>query len=236
MGKIGIILGSGLDKFAEELSGRKILFENRTGVHNKIIISGIVENHEVIVFQGRSHIYEGVSPDKVLFNVEFANKNEVELIIITNAAGGLNPHYKVSDLMMINSHFNLLFSRIISSSSYGIYDKNLIARIRNEVLKENIKLHIGVYCASTGPTYETKSEIKFLKKSGADAVGMSTIPELLYAFNSGIKVLGISCITNLLNTVNDDAITNHEEVVEAGNNAYLNFSRLLRLIIRKYKE
>ena len=230
MPKIGIILGSGLHLLVKNLEEKKLLLSQNSGIHQKRIYSGYLNDKQVTVFQGRNHYYEGLGNEDVLFNVNFAAKLGIDVLIITNAAGGLNPNFKVSELMLITSHINLLMRRFPIVKNVIPYNSELIRRIKHLATKNKIKLHTGTYCASIGPMYETTSEIAMYRKYNIDAVGMSTIPEILYSRSIGINVIAISCITNLLKTNNTDTI-NHLEVVEAGKRASNNLSRLIKLIV-----
>lgn len=232
---IGIILGSGLSNFTNELKSSKIIYEDKNSFHKFKILFGKIDKKNIILFSGRRHFYEGYDEAKVLENVNIANELGVELLIITNAAGGINTHFKVSDLMLITSHLNFLNKLISFKKNSILYDKKIIDRIKEFAKEEKINLRYGSYCCSTGPMYETRSEIKFLSKLGIDAVGMSTIPEVIYANKLGIKTIAISCITNLLSHSSNN-ITNHYEVIEAGKNAYTNFSKLLKKIISNSSE
>ena len=228
--KIGIILGSGLNKFTEELSSPEMIFNDNSSFHKLEIISGQINEAEIVLFSGRRHIYEGFSTEEVLFNVNKARELGINYLIITNAAGGLNRNFRVSDLMLITSHLNFTNKSIPAGLSPVLYPKETLEAVKLISRKEKINLQFGSYCCNKGPNYETKSEIRFLKKLGIDAVGMSTVPEVLYAAGLGIKTLAISCITNILSE-HSPYETNHEEVIEAGKNSYLNFSKLLKTII-----
>lgn len=233
--KLGIILGSGLNKFTEELSAPKVIYEDKESFHKLKVLSGKIDYEDVILFSGRRHYYEGNNSDIILKNVRIAKELGVNFLIITNAAGGINNNFRVSDLMLITSHINFLNHRIPSVSNRIIYDKKIIDGIKKLSLEDKINLRYGSYCCMNGPMYESHSEIRFLTKFGIDAVGMSTIPEIIYANAIGIKTLALSCITNLLSETSMTA-TNHEEVIEAGKNAYTNFSKLIRKIIIKSPE
>ncbi len=233
MKKIGIILGSGLDKFSNGLKKDCVLFEDISGIHHKKIIKGFIENKEIIVFQGRNHFYETDSKDKIYFNVDYAKKLGIELLIITNAAGGVNINFNVADLMLISSHLNLMFRKISFKKLSNIYDINLLEWVKKIAQKNKIKLHTGTYCSLSGPMYETNSEINIWKKFNIDAAGMSTIPEILFANKLGIKTIAISCITNLLDITSTNIIQ-HSEVIKAGKKAYKNFSKLLKALINDY--
>lgn len=228
--KIGIILGSGLDKFTKKVSDRKILFENTSGIHRKKVIRGRLNNREIYIFSGRTHIYESGFNEDVYMNVNLAYSHKIKLLIITNAAGGLNSGFKVGDLMLITSAINL-FGKYMKNGLCKInFDRNMLKSIKDISVENNLILKKGVYCASAGPYYETKSEIKFLKKIGADAVGMSTLPEMYLACSLGMKVLGLSVITNVLSETLNEPL-DHLKVLEAGNSASEKLSELISLII-----
>lgn len=228
--KIGIILGSGLNKFTEELIDSKLIYEDLNSFHKLKILSGKIETEEIILFSGRRHFYEGYGREKILENVEMAKEFGIKFLIITNAAGGLNSTFRVSDLMLITSHLNFIQTKFPCLRNQILYDRAILDSVKKLSIKEKIVLRSGNYCCSSGPMYETKSEIRFLERFGIDAVGMSTIPEIIYANKSGIKTLAFSCITNLLTESSTD-ITNHDEVIEAGNKAYINFSKLIKSVI-----
>jgi purine-nucleoside phosphorylase len=233
MTKIGIILGSGFHYFSDELEHTKILHEDNTGVHLKKIKSGYICNKKIIIFEGRHHYYERKSLKKILLNLEKAKEFGIELMIITNAAGGINDKFNISDLMLITSHLNLLYRKIPVTRKLEYFDKDLINKVRELGKKNSIPLHNGVYCATPGPMYETRAEIKFFKYTGVDAVGMSTIPEIFYANKLGMKTIAISCITNLLSKVSD-TITEHDDVILASEKAYPSFSKLTKAIISEF--
>jgi len=233
MAEIGIILGSGLNAFSNELSNKNLIYEDKSGIHHKKICVGKLDGKELIVFEGRNHFYEKAGHNRIFFNVEKAKEFGIKFLIITNAAGGVNNNFRVSDLMLIISHINLINKRFASKQKIEYYNKAGLSYIENLAVRNKITLHKGVYCASPGPMYETKSEISFINKIGADAVGMSTIPEILYANKYGIETVALSCITNLLSK-DKDYSTNHEEVLEAGVKAYGTFSKLIKLIISSY--
>lgn len=230
MKNTGIILGSGLDKFADELSDAETLFEDPEGIHRKRILRGNINGRTVTVFSGRNHIYEKPSEEKLFFNVNFALKNKIDFLVITNAAGGLRKDFNVADLMLITSYINFQF-KYQRGNAYSISDdKKLYRKISEIAINNQIPLKRGVYMSAQGPVYETNAEINFYKKYNVDAVGMSTLPEVYLANRFKIKTVGISCITNLLNA-EDTSVVSHNEVVEAGKSAYKNLSGLLKLLI-----
>lgn len=233
--RIGVILGSGLNEFVNELASPEIIYEDKDSFHQLKVYSGKIIDQEIILFSGRRHFYEGFSSNEVLSNIDLAKKLGLKFLIITNAAGGLNKHFRVSDLMLITSHINFINKNIPVKNNLILYDKHLTENIKSFGKEEKINLRFGSYCCSAGPAYETKAEIRYLSKLGIDAVGMSTIPEILYANNAGIKTLALSCITNLLSE-NSEGITSHNEVLKAGKMAYHNFSRLLTKIISNHSK
>ncbi|MDQ3019100.1 MAG: purine-nucleoside phosphorylase [Bacteroidota bacterium] len=233
--KLGIILGSGLNKFAEELSSQKIIYEDDASFHKLKVLSGKINDQNITLFSGRRHYYEGNAGNNILRNINIAKKQGLKFLIITNAAGGINNNFHVPDLMLITSHLNFVNQRIPSKANTIFYDKKIIESVKKISREEKINIRQGSYCCMNGPMYETNSEIRFLAKLGIDAVGMSTIPEIIYANKIGIKTLAISCITNLLFETSVKG-TNHEEVIEAGKNAYTDFSRLIKKIISKSSE
>lgn len=233
MGKIGIILGSGLDKFSNELKNLSLLYEDSVGIHYKRIIKGYIDNKEVVIFRGRNHFYETSLKNKIYFNVNYAKELGLDLLIITNAAGGVNENFKVSDLMLMTSHINLMFKKISFRRHINLYDNELLEWVKRTAKKNRIRLQTGIYCSLTGPAYESNAEIGIWKKFNIDAAGMSTIPEILFASKLGIKTIAISCITNLLDST-PNKIINHSEVIEAGAKAYKNFSKLLKALINDY--
>jgi len=232
MSKIGIILGSGLTKYKDELSQPNVIFSEVGGVHEKQVIEGKIANKSVVLFTGRNHFYETYSKEKVFRNVSLAKDLNIDFLIVTNAAGGLNPNFSISDLMLIKSHINFFMKPLIEHQSID-FSYDTIKWAKNCAIRNKLKIFEGCYYASAGPVYETQSEINFIKKVGADAVGMSTIPDILKANELGIKTLGISCITNLLHFGLNAKVT-HAEVVTAGAKAYKVFSNFLNALINDY--
>lgn len=228
--KTGIILGSGLHKLTEKLENSRLIFQDIKGIHVKRVFEGLLFGKEIILFEGRNHIYENPDNPEIYFSVKKAVQLGLNHLIVTNAAGGLNVNFRVADLMLINSHINF-YSKFLQTKEYKVnYDREYIHNLRKEALKKSIKLHSGTYLASPGPFYETMNEIDLFKKIGADSVGMSTIPELFSASRHNIKITGISCITNILKTGIKDKVS-HSEVLEAGNLAFDNLSKIIKIIL-----
>lgn len=232
--KTAIILGSGLSKISNELLKPRVIYSDKDGFHKAQAIEGQLFGKDVIVFSGRRHFYEGYTTEEILFFVKMAHENGVKLLIVSNAAGGINPSLKISDLMVITSFVNLM--KLTFPGKICITHDSRKNGILKEIgLSSKLNLKFGTYCCNSGPAYETRSEIKFFKKYGIDAIGMSTAPEIIAARNLGIEVLGISCISNTLSE-NTEFETNHEEVVLACNSAYGRFSKLIELILAKDEE
>lgn len=224
--------------------------------HAGQLVLGEIGGKPIAVQQGRFHFYEGYSMEQVMFPMRVFGRMGVENVILTNAAGSLNMEMRPGSLMLITDHLNCMGANPLRGSNdtrFGprfpdmtsVYDKqfqtvadeeaNQIAHERFENGTDPLQtdfLKRGVYCALSGPTYETPSEIRMYRALGADAVGMSTVPEAIAARHQGMKVLGISCITNLGAGMTDDTI-NHEEVMETGARVAEVFNELLRRIIMK---
>lgn len=212
---IGIILGTGLGALAKEIEVENVLpyqdiphFVTSTiHGHEGNLILGKLMNKVIVAMQGRLHFYEGYSSEEITFPVRVMRKLGVNLLIESNAAGGMNPNFKAGDLMIITDHINLTgINPLIGPNDERLgprfpdmcepYDKELIELCEKVALEEGIRIHRGVYVGVAGPNLETPAEYRFLRLIGADAVGMSTVPEVIAAKHSGLKVLGISCITD----------------------------------------
>lgn len=247
--EIALILGSGLGYLADEVKDPVIIpttslpdYPHSTVEgHEGNFIFGYLENIPVMIIQGRIHFYEGYSIRQVTLPVRIAKSLGIETLILTNSAGGLNPIFKPGDLMLITDHINLMFqnpligpvqeNEVRFPDMSSPYDLSL-ARLAASVARENgILLHEGVYVGMTGPTYETRSEVKFLRKIGGDAVGMSTVPETIKAVQLGMKVLGISCISNLATGLSATPLS-HDEVKETAMKIRYTFGTLIKSIIR----
>lgn len=247
---IGIILGSGLGEIADEIKGIEIPYSEipgfkSSGVHGhagKLVI-GKLNSTPVIAMQGRLHYYEGNTIQEVVYPVKVMKLLGVEKLIVTNAAGSVNQGFIPGDLMIIADHLNLLGNNPLigkNNDEYGprfldmsyAYDKSFIDLAEKTAKELNIKTQKGVYAAMTGPTYETPSEVRMLRTLGADAVGMSTVPEVIVANHMGVKVLGISCLTNMAAGILDQPL-NHEEVIETANKVKKDFKILVKTIIEK---
>ena len=235
---VGIVLGSGLGELAEKIENKIIIpystipnFAKSTAVgHKGNLIAGVLGGKFIIAMQGRFHYYEGYPMEQVTLPIRVMKLLGIKYLLVSNAAGGVNFNYKVGDLMVIRDHINLLPNPLIGKNleEFGVrfvdmtrpYDSQLISIVEEIAKENNITLNKGVYLASTGPTYETPAEYKFVRTIGADAVGMSTIPEVIVARHCNIPVFGISVITNEAHDdYADDYVNDGDDVVKAANAA-----------------
>lgn len=235
---IGIVLGSGLGKMADRIINPTVIpystipdFPISTAIgHKGNFVAGELGGKFVIAMQGRFHYYEGYPMDLVTLPVRVMKAIGIEFLFVSNAAGGANPDYNVGDLMIIKDHINMFPNPLIGPNmdEFGprfpdmtcAYDLELIAEAELISQEMGIKLRKGVYFGSTGPTYETPAEMRFYRMIGADAVGMSTIPEVIVARQCGIRVFGMSVITNKSNYDNTPKNLNDgDDVVKAANAA-----------------
>lgn len=247
--EIGIILGSGLGDFANNFSCISIPYTDIPGFETSTVAGHAgkllfceINGKKIVLMQGRFHFYEGHSMEKVVFPVRVMKKLGIKTLIVTNAAGGVNVDFKAGDLMLIEDHINMLGTNPLigkNDESFGVrfpdmsevYKKNL-RKIALTCAKDlGIELKKGIYLATTGPSYETPAEIRMFRGLGADAVGMSTVPETIVANHAGIDVLGISCISNPGAGISENPLT-HQEVIDATNMAGEKFKKLLLNIIQ----
>ena len=248
--EVGIILGSGLGKLAEAIEAEAVIpyakipnFVKSTAVgHKGNLIFGRLAGKQVCAMQGRFHYYEGYSMEQVTLPVRVLAALGVKTLFVSNAAGGLNQSFSVGDLMIIRDHINLLPNPLIGPNfaEFGdrfpdmtaAYDLDLIDRAEKIAKKEKIKVRKGVYLGNTGPSYETPAEVRYYLAIGADAVGMSTVPEVLVARHCGIPVFGMSVITNVSNTDNTSTVLNDgDDVVRAADAAADKMCRLFTKLI-----
>lgn len=247
--EIGLILGSGLGEIADEVGGIRIPyceipgFENSTVQgHKGSLVFAKVNGKNCVFMQGRYHFYEGHTLQKITYPVRVLKQLGVKTLILTNAAGGINLDFKGGDLMLITDHINLMGSNPLiglNDDTIGprfpdmseVYNKNLREIALNEAKKLNIDIKQGVYAASTGPSYETPAEVRMLRTIGADACGMSTVPEAIVANHAGMEVLGISCITNMAAGIENKPLS-HEEVVIQANVIKEAFKKLILNIVK----
>lgn len=248
--QVALILGSGLGELADEIENKVVIsYEEIPNFpvstvqgHAGQLVYGDLEGKKVIALQGRFHYYEGYDLQTVTYPVRVFKELGVKTVIVTNAAGGINENFQPGDLMIITDHLNLtgqnpLIGHNIEAHGPRFVDMSQAYSPKGQALLKSVAQEIGldikegVYTWFTGPTYETPAEIRFARTAGGDAVGMSTVPEVIVAVHSGMEVLGISCITNL--AAGMQASLNHEEVMEYSAKAKPMFKKLIRQTIRK---
>ncbi len=246
--KIGVILGSGLGELADEYCDISVPYSEIPGFitstvkgHKGRLVFADIAGKPVVMMQGRNHFYEGHSMSDITYPVKIMKKLGVDVLILTNAAGAVNESYKPADLMLLKDHINCMGSNPLigpNDDSMGerfpdmseIYKKDLRELVKRCAENLNIDLKEGVYLANTGPSYETPAEIHMARLLGADAIGMSTVPEAIVANYCGMKVIGISCISNAASSDNGDKLS-HSEVIETTNKAKAKFKSLILKII-----
>ena len=238
---VAFVLGSGLGVFAERIEKARVIpYTDLEGMpmssvpgHAGKLVLGEIRGVRVVAQQGRVHLYEGWSADDVTRCVRALARCGVVRVVLTNAAGGLHKDWPPGTLMRIVDHVNMQATTPLAASEAGIttpWDRELGSVIDGVAQRQKLKLVRGVYAGLLGPTYETPSEVRMLAWVGADAVGMSTVAEALAARASGMKVAGISCITNYAAGITQD-VPNHEEVIEVGKRAAKAFSDLLEAAV-----
>ena len=254
---IGLVLGSGLGKLADDLGNRAVIpYESIPGWpratvlgHQGNLVIGEMAGQIVAAQQGRAHYYEGYTMQEVIFPIRVMYSLGVRTVILTNAAGGINPSYQVGDLMLIEDHINLpgmvganplmgpnddqIGERFVSLAQ--AYDRKLRRRALAAAQENGIPLHSGVYCALSGPSFETPAEIRMIRALGGDAVGMSTVHEVLAARHAGMRVLACSGVTNrAIDTIDTDSETNHEEVLAAGKVIVPRLTAILKGVLKNF--
>jgi purine-nucleoside phosphorylase len=247
---VGIILGSGLGRVADALDERRIVpfvevphFGTSTVAgHDGRVVAGRLEGVPCVVLQGRRHAYEGYSPDDVGLPARVLIRLGIRLLIVTNAAGGIDPAFRAGDLMIIDDHINLQWRNPLTGAVQpgedrfpdmsSPYDPELQRIAADVAIDRGIRVVRGVYCAVTGPSYETPAEIRMLGRLGAQAVGMSTIPETLVARAAGLPVLGVALITNAAAGIGREPLT-HDHVVAAASRAAGELERLIRGVLAR---
>jgi purine-nucleoside phosphorylase len=247
--KIGLVLGSGLGAFADSLADAACVpyadipsFPQSTAIgHAGRMVVGKAGTVAVAAMQGRVHLYEGYSAQEVTFPVRVFGRMGVCAVILTNAAGGINLSYSQGALVLIRDHINLQGANPLvgpNDDRFGVrfpdmtqaYSRSYRAMTREEASKLGIKLHEGVYAGLLGPSYEAPAEIEYLRRIGADLVGMSTVAEVIAARHMGINVLAISCVTNMAAGILDQPLS-HAEVMETGERVKTTFEALLRAVL-----
>jgi purine-nucleoside phosphorylase len=247
--RVGIVLGSGLGTFADILEDR---FETSyseiagwppsTAVgHAGKLITGRIGSTEVIVLSGRAHLYEGYTAAQVIFGIRELDRRGVRSLVLTNAAGAINLNFHPGELVLMSDHINLLGVNPLTGpndESLGprfpdmseVYSREYREIAKQEGQKLGLALQEGVYAALLGPSYETPAEIRFLRSIGADLVGMSTVPEAIAAVHLGMKVLAISCVTNMAAGILPQKLV-HEEVLETGARVRDTLVKLLTAVV-----
>ena len=248
--EIALILGSGLGAMAENIKNPvKIKYSDIPNFpvstvvgHAGELIIGELEGKNVVAMQGRFHYYEGYSQSRTAMPVRVMKMLGAETLIVTNAAGGANKDFNAGDLMIIKDHINLSGSNpLIGKNDDRIgprfpdmsdaYNKEYRDLIKKSAEEEGIEVREGVYTFFSGPNYETPAEIRMVQVLGGDAVGMSTVPEVIAAAHCGMKVIGVSCITNMAAGISETKL-NHKEVIETTEKVKVNFAKLITRVIK----
>ncbi len=252
--RIGMILGSGLGPFADSIENPEyVAYDDIPGWpvstvkgHIGRLVFGQLEGQEVVVMQGRTHFYEGYDVTRLGLPVRVMQNLGIEILIVTNAAGAVNPDFQPGELMLLTDHLNLMGMaghnplRGPNLDELGprfpdmsrVYDRDLQKLAQSVSDEEKLGLQKGVYVCLAGPTFETPTDLRFLRGAGVDAVGMSTVPEAIVGRHGGSRVMGVSGISNKAN-LDGETETTHEEVLEAGMILVPKLTTLLRGVLRK---
>lgn len=250
--EIGMVLGSGLGELAEVIEnpvyvpyGEIPYFPVSTvSGHKGRLVIGMLEGKRVLCMQGRFHYYEGYGMDAVVFPIQVMHTLGIDNLLLTNAAGCVNKEWKPGDLMLISDHIKIMGDNPLRGPNYeemgdrffdmsNAYDKDLRQVARDCAKDMGIELREGVYQLFAGPSFETPAEVRFARLCGADAVGMSTVPEAIVASHMRMKVMGISCLTNMAAGILEQPL-NHKEVLETGEKVKESFSLLVRAITKAW--
>lgn len=247
---IAVVLGSGLGSLADRENSNSIPYSEISGFpqptvagHGGKIVFSKFGSNRVMMFQGRFHYYEGHPMDVVTLFPRLAAMLGAKLYLVTNAAGGVNKDFHPGDLMVIRDHLNLMGTNPLMGKNRDelgprfpdmthAYDPEFSKLLADCGKEAGIEMRSGVYAALTGPSYETPAEIRMLRTMGADAIGMSTVPEVIVARHAGLKVCGVSCITNLAAGVTDQPLS-HAEVLETGQRVKYDFVRIISSFLEK---
>jgi purine-nucleoside phosphorylase len=251
--RVGIILGSGLNDLANSVQQADIIpfgeIPNwpRSTVqgHAGRLVIGRLERQPVLVMQGRVHFYEGYSMSQITLPVRVMQRLGLEMLFVTNAAGGVNPEFAPGDVMLITDNLNFVgmagFNPLMGPNLDELgprfpdmsraYDPELMNLARKAAKENHLVLREGVYCGLSGPSFESPADLRFLRMTGADSVGMSTVPEVIVARHGGLRVLGLSGISNKAN-LDGSTVTTHEEVIEAGKVITPKVEAILRGVLR----
>jgi purine-nucleoside phosphorylase len=249
--EIALVLGSGLGDFVDLIEDKNIIpyadipnfCQTSVKGHDGKLVFGKVNGVEVVVMQGRFHVYEGHDLFDVVLPLRALGMLGIKKVVLTNASGGINSNYIPGDLVVINDHINLTGKNPLIGPNLDelgprfpdmgdTYNKELRTLIKSACEEAKVKYQEGVYCGLLGPTYETPAEIRMLKTLGGDLVGMSTVPEAIAAHHMGLKVCAISCITNYAAGIKDEKL-DHDDVKDVALKAMNNFSNLLNILVKK---
>ncbi|MBE0391048.1 MULTISPECIES: purine-nucleoside phosphorylase [unclassified Flavobacterium] len=248
----GVILGSGLGSFTEDIDIAFTLPYNEipnfpvstVQGHKGALVFGTIGDKKVVAMQGRFHYYEGYSMKEVTFPVRVLKYLGVKKLIVSNASGGVNPDYKIGEIIIIKDHINFTPEHPLRGANderFGPrfvnmsepYSRKMIAKAKALATELNIEVKDGIYLGLQGPSFETLAEYKMVKILGADCVGMSTVPEVIVARHMDLETFGVSVITDIGDEANIDSIS-HDEVLEAAQNAEPNVRKLIRELIKTY--
>lgn len=246
---MAVILGTGLGNLVDDIENKIVIeYKDIPGFpistvkgHAGNLIIGDLNEKKILALNGRFHYYEGYEMEKVTFPMRVIKALGIDKVIVSNAAGGMNPNFSAGDLMIITDHINFMGNNPLIGANYeelgprfpdmsNAYDKSLVSLAEECAKKLKIDVQKGVYAAVSGPTYETPAELRMLRTIGGDAVGMSTVPEVIIANHMGMKVIGISCITDMAIADNLEPL-DHSKVVEIANRAMAKFIALVKEII-----
>ena len=242
--EIAVVLGSGLGYLVDELRDKKVIPTQKipgypvstVEGHSGNWVFGYYYDKPVLFLQGRVHYYEGYNIQEVILGIKVMARSGIKKMLATNSAGGLNTKFNAGDLMIITDQINMMFRNPLTGPNdpagprfpdmSAPFNPEYIDKLENIAIESKIPIHKGVFVGMTGPNYETPAEVKFLQKIGGDAVGMSTVPEVVAAVHAGMKVAGISCISNLASGLSKTRLT-HEEVTKTANQIKYTFGRLV---------
>lgn len=244
-----IILGSGLGNLADSIADATVIpykeipyFKSSTAIgHKGNLIIGTLGGTPVLAMQGRFHFYEGYSMQDVTLPVRVMSRFGIKRLLVSNAAGGMNPDFRVGDLMVITDHISFMPNPLIGHNidemgprfpdMTTVYSTVLRKRAHNAAEKIGVKLKEGVYVAETGPTYETPAEYRMYRLMGGDAVGMSTVPEVIVARHCGMEIFGMSVITNCASDLGEDCLNDGDEVVRVANIAANQMTSIFKALL-----
>ena len=251
---IGYLTGTGLGESAESMTiDTTVAYQNiphfplsTVQTHKGRLLAGELSGCPIVAMQGRFHLYEGYSPEDVTYPIRLMQQLGVKILFLSNAAGGLNPKFNPGDIMLINDHINLTATNPLmgpNDDSWGVrfpdmsraYSAQLIAAAEGAARAAGLKLRKGIYAGLTGPALETPAEVRFLQTIGAEAVGFSTVQEVIAAVHSGLRVLGLSTITNVHNPI-DPVPASVEEIIEVAQETAPLLEKILEGVAKKIYE